>query len=173
MNDRNGENLRELFKRFFSDKEAEEHIEDLARIKRILDENPAPEPPEELVANIKSEIAETLRLRQEHTFRRFAYKLAPVAAVFVVLAAVGVQMLLKEGGGPPERFRGPIISAKVWDSDNVAAEDRNLLVLTTELDELEVEFATLESEENGDNGGSAITELEIEYAEINRNIWEG
>jgi len=173
MNDRNGENLRELFNKFFSDREAEEYIEDFTRIKRILDENPAPEPSGELVANIKREIAEAVRLRKEHTFRRFAYKLAPVAAVFVVLAAVGVQMLLKEGGGPPERFRGPRISTSVWESENVSAEDRNLLVLTTELDELEVEFATLESEENGGNGGSAITELEIEYAEINRNIWEG
>jgi hypothetical protein len=173
MNDRNGENLRELFKKFFSDREAEEYSEDFARINRMLDENPAPEPREELVANIKREIAEAVRLRKEHTFRRFAYKLAPVAAVFVVLAAVGVQMLLKEGGGPVPRPPGPVIPPSVWESENVAAEDRNLLVLTTELDELEVEFAILESEENGGNGGSAITELEIEFAEIEGNIWEG
>jgi hypothetical protein len=174
MNDRNGENLRELLKRFFSDKEAEDYIEDLARMKRILDENPAPEPSEELIWGINHRIAEELRLRKEHSFRRFAYKLAPVAAVFVVFAAVGVRML-KEGSGPVELVngRGPIISASVWESDNVAADDRNLLVLTTELDELEVEFTTLESEENGGNGRSAITELEIEFAEINRNIWEG
>jgi hypothetical protein len=173
MNDRNGENLRELFKKFFSDREAEEYIEDFARIKRILDENPAPEPSPELVANIKRGIAEAVRLRQAHTFRRFAYKLAPVAAVFVVLAAVGVQMLLKEGSGPVPMPRGPFISTRVWESENVAADDRNLVVLTTELDELEVEYATLESEENGSSSSSAITELEIEFAEINKNIWEG
>jgi hypothetical protein len=173
MNDRNGENLRELLERFFSDREAEEYIEDFSRIKRILDENPAPEPSPELVANIKNEIAEAVRLRKAHTFRRFAYKLAPVAAVFVVLAAVGVQMLLKEGSGPVPIPQGPIISTRVWESQNVAADDRNLVVLTTELDELEVEYATLESEENGGSSSSAITELEIDYAEINKNIWEG
>jgi len=172
MNDRKEDNLRELFTRFVSGEEAENCIEDFVNAERILDENPAPEPSEELVAAINHKIAEALRLRQAHTFRRLAYRLAPVAAVFLVLAAVGVRML-KEGGGPVARSRGPIISAKVWESENVAADDRNLAVFSAELDGLEVELTTLESEENGGNGRSAITELEIEFAEINRNIWEG
>jgi hypothetical protein len=176
MNARNEENLKALFERFVSTEEAERNIEDFIKAERILNENPAPEPNEELIAAINHKITEALRLRKEHSFRRIAYKLAPVAAVFVVLAAVGVQMLLREGGGPGEpgrEPRGPFIPASVWESENVAADDRNLLVLTTELDELEVEFANLESDENGGNGSSAITELEIEFAEINRNIWEG
>ena len=98
--------------------------------------------------------------------------LAPVAAVFVVLAAVGVRML-KEGSGPVELVQGPIISAKVWNSDNVAADDRNLVILTTELDEIEMEVMTLELGENGGSTRSAITELEMDFAEISRNIWEG
>ncbi len=169
MNGRNGENLRELFKRFVGTEESERCIEDIIKAERILDENPAPAPSEELIAAINSRISEELRLRKEHTFRRFAYKLAPVAAVFIVIAAVGVRIIQRDSGP----YEGPILSASVWESDNVAAEDRNLLILTTELDELEVEFTTLESDENGGNGGSAITELEIEYTEINRNIWEG
>jgi hypothetical protein len=172
MNARNDENLKELFERFVGTEEAESGVADFVKAERILDENPAPQPSQELIAAIKSDITETLRLRKEHTFRRFAYRLAPVAAVFVVFAAVGVRML-RESSGPVPRPRVPVISASVWESDNVAADDRNLLVLTTELDELEVEFATLESEENGGNGSSAITELEIEFAEINSDIWEG
>ena len=172
MNDRNEDNLRELFERFVGTEEAESCIEDIIKAERILDENRAPEPSEELIAAINHKIAEKLRLRKEHTFRRFAYKLAPVAAVFIVVAAIGVRML-KEGSGPLEIPHGPWISAKDWNSDNVAADDKNLVVLTTELDELEFEFANLESEENGSNGGSAVTELEIDFAEINTNIWEG
>jgi hypothetical protein len=173
MNARKEDNLRELFERFVGTEEAERCIEDIIKAERILDENPAPGPGEELIAAVNNRIAEELRLRKEHNFRRFAYRLAPVAAVFIVIAAVGVQMLFREGGGPEERFRGPIISARVWNSEDVAADDRNLVVLTTELDELEVEFATLESEENGAGSSSAVTELEIEFAEINGNIWEG
>jgi hypothetical protein len=172
MNDRNSENLKVLFEKFVGTEDAQSCVEDFVEAERILQQYPAPEPETELIAAIKSDIAETLRLRNEHTFRRLAYRLAPVAAVFIVIAAVGVRML-KEGSGPVELVQVPIISAKVWDSENVAADDRNLAVLTTELDELEFEFANLESEENGSNGGSAVTELEIDFAEINTNIWEG
>jgi hypothetical protein len=169
MNDRNGENLRGLFERFFSDREAEEYIEDFARIKRILDENPAPEPSEEVVAAIKSDIAEAVRLRQEHTFRRFAYKLAPVAAVFIVIAAVGVRIIQRDSGP----YEGPILSASVWESDNVAADDRDLAVFTAEVDELEIEFATLEQGEDRGNGRSAVSELEMDFVAISNDIWEG
>ncbi len=174
MNDRKEDNLRELFERFVSGEEAENCIEDVFKGERILDDNPAPEPSEELIAAINYKIAEKLRIRREHTFRRYAYRLAPVAAVFVVIAAVGIR-ILEKGTGTVEPTPTPrvFLSERDWNSDNIAADDRNLLVLTTELDELEVELTTLESEENGGNGRSAITELEIEFAEINRNIWEG
>ncbi len=175
MNERNGENLKDLFERFVGTEEAKSCVEDFDKVKRILDENPAPQPSQELIAAINSRIAEEIRLRKEHTFRRLAYRLAPVAAVFVVLAAVGVRML-KEGSGPVDMVngsRGYVTSMRIWESDNVATADRNLLALTTELDELEVEFANLESDEIGGNGSSVLTELEIEFAEIDTDIWEG
>lgn len=172
MNARNEENLKELFERFVGTEEAESGIEDFVKVERILDENPAPEPDTELIAAMKSEIAEAIRLRKEHTFRRFAYKLAPVAAVFVVLAAVGVRML-REGNGPLEILQGPIMLARVWDSDNVAADDMDLAVFTAEVDELEIELTTLERAENGGNGQSAVSELEMDLVAISSDIWEG
>ena len=170
MNDRNEENLRELFERFVSTEEAESGIEDFIEAERILDEYPALEPDTELIAAIKSEIAEAIRLRKEHTFRRFAYKLAPVAAVFVVLAAVCVRML-KEGNGPLEIAQGPIMSARVWDSENVAADDMDLAVFTAEVDELEIEFTTLERGENGGSGQLDVSELEMDFVAISNDIW--
>jgi hypothetical protein len=109
---------------------------------------------------------------QEHAFRRFTYKLALAAAVFVVLAAVGVRML-KEGSGPLEIVQGPIISERVWDSENVAADDMDLAVFTAEVDQLEIEFTTLERGENGGNGQSDVSELEMDFVEISNDIWEG
>jgi hypothetical protein len=172
MNDRKGDNLKELFERFVCAEEAESGIEDFVKAQRILDENPAPQPPQELVAAIKSEIDEAVRLRKEHNFRRFAYKLAPVAAVFVVLAAVGVRML-KEGNGPLEIVQGPIMSARVWDSEDVAADDMDLAVFTAEVDQLEIEFTTLERAENGGGGQSDVSELEMDFVAISNDIWEG
>jgi hypothetical protein len=172
MNDRNKENLRELFERFISGKDAENCIEDFAKAERILDQNPAPGPTEELIAAINSKIAETLRLRKEHTFRRLAYRLAPVAAVFIILASVSIKLYVRNSR-PEKPVYVRMISSVVWESDNVAADDRNLAVFTAELDGLEVELTTLERGEDRGNGRSAVTELEMDFVAISNDIWEG
>ncbi|MHC4086821.1 MAG: hypothetical protein ACYSWZ_03405 [Planctomycetota bacterium] len=171
MKDRNEENLKDLFERFVGTEEAQNCVEDFAQVKRILDENPAPQPDKELLAAIKGDIAETLRLRKEHTFRRLAYRLAPVAAVFIILASVSIKLYVRDIGPPEIDFY--VITSEVWDSDNVAADDRDLAVFTAEVDELEIEFTTLELGENGGNGRSAVTELEMDFVAISTDIWEG
>ena len=170
MNDRNEENLRELFERFISSKEAENCIEDFAEVERILDQNPAPQPSPDLIAAIKSEIAERIRLRKEHTFRRLAYRLAPVAAVLIILASVSIKLYVRDSRPGGDVW---IMPKAVWESDNVAADDRNLAVFTAELDGLEIEFTTLELGETGGNGRSAVTELEMDLVAISNDIWEG
>lgn len=172
MNDRNEENLRELFERFVSSKEAENCIEDFAKAERILDQNPAPEPTPELIAAINSKIAERIRLRKEHTFRRLAYRLAPVAAVLIILASVSIKLYVSNSS-PDKPVYVRLISSAVWESDNVAADDRDLAVFTAELDGLEVELTTLESGEDRGNGRSAVTELEMDFVAISNDIWEG
>lgn len=172
MNDRNEENLKDLFERFVSTEDAENCIEDFAEVKRILDENPAPQPDKELLAAIKGDIAETLRIRKEHTFRRLAYRLAPVAAVFIILASVSIKLYVRDIG-PEIVVYGQMIPTAVWESDNVAADDRDLAVFTAELDGLEVELTTLELGETGGSGRSAVTELEMDFVAISSDIWEG
>ena len=173
MNGQNEENLKDLFERFVSAEEAEGAIEDFQKAERILREHPAPGPDKELIAAIKSEIAETIRRRKESAFRRMAYRAAPVAAVFIILAAVSVRLFERGGGKPEEVTYASMIPAAVWDSENIAADDFDLAVLTAEIDELEGEVLTLELGENGGNGRSAVTELEMELIEINSDFWEG
>jgi len=172
MNDRNGENLKDLFERFVGTEEAKSCVDDFDKVKRILDENPAPQPSQELIAAIKSDIAETLRLRKEHSFRRLAYRLAPVAAVFIVLASVSINLYVRDTRPEKPRYV-PLLSPAFWDSENIVADDPDLAVLTAEVDELEIEFATLESGDDGGNGRSDITELEMDFVAISTDIWEG
>lgn len=173
MNVQNQENLKDLFEKFVSTEEAKSRIEDFVKAERILHQYPAPEPAPELIAAIKSEIAETIRLRKEHTFRRLAYKLAPVAAVFIILASVSVR-LYERGSTEPVRVPyASMIPAAIWESDNIAADDPVLAILTVELDAVEGELLTLELGENVGNGRSALTELEMELVEINTDFWEG
>ncbi|HUS73855.1 MAG TPA: hypothetical protein VMY06_12395 [Sedimentisphaerales bacterium] len=172
MNSQNDENLKELFERFVGADQAQSAVEDFAAAQRILCEHPVPGPDEELIAGIKSEIAETMRLRKERAFRRMAYKLAPVAAVFIVLALVSIKMYVGNGG-PEKIVYARMIPSAVWDSENVAVDDVELAILTAQIDELEGEVVTLELGEDSGNGRSAVTELEMELAEINSDFWEG
>ncbi len=172
MNNRNDENLKELFERFVGAEQAKSAVEEFAAAQRILREHPAPGPDEELVAGIKSEIAETLRRSKERTFRRMAYKLAPVAAVFIVLAVVSIKMFVGNGG-PEKIVYARMIPSAVWESDDIAVDDLDLAILTAEIDELEGEVVSLELGEDSGNGRSAVTELEMELVEINSDFWEG
>ncbi|NIP24494.1 MAG: hypothetical protein GWN67_09230 [Phycisphaerae bacterium] len=172
MNEQNGENLKDLFERFVGTEEAQGCIDDFDKVKRILDENPAPQPSRELIAAINSRIAKEIRLRKEHTFRRLAYRLAPVAAVFIILASVSIKLYVRDTGPVKHRYV-PRLSPEFWDSENTAADDPDLAVLTAEVDELEIEFSTLELGETGGNGRSAVTELEMDFVAISTDIWEG
>lgn len=173
MNNRNDENLKELFERFVGADQAESAVEDFAAAQRILREHPVPEPDEELIAGIKSEIAETLRRRKERAFRRMAYKLAPVAAVFIVLAVVSIKMFVGNGGPEEVVYARMMMPTAVWNSENVALDDVELAILTAQIDELEGEVVTLELGEDSGNGRSAVTELEMELVTINSDFWEG
>ncbi len=173
MNSRNEENLKDLFERFVGAEEAEGAVEDFQMAERILREHAAPEPDKELIAAIKSEITEAIRRRKESAFRRIAYKMAPVAAVFIILAAVSVRLFERGGGGPVKVTYASMIPAAIWESDDIAIDDLDLAILTAEIDELESEVVTLELGENGGNGRSAVTELEMELVEINSDFWEG
>ncbi len=170
MNVQSQENLKDLFERFVSTEEAESRIEDFVKAERILHQYPAPEPAPELIAAIKSEIAETIRRRKEHTFRRLAYKLAPVAAAFIILASVSIKLYVRDSRQEKDFY---VISQAVWDSEDITADDPDLAVFTAELDGLEVELTTLESGEDRGNGRSAVTELEMDFVAISTDIWEG
>jgi hypothetical protein len=173
MNEQNGENLKGLFERFVGTEEAQSCVEDFDKVKRILDENPAPQPSQELIAAINSRIAEEIRLRKEHTFRRLAYRLAPVAAVFIILASVSIKLYVRDTRPEIEDKYIRITYSPIWDSESIVADDPDLAVLTAEVDELEIEFSTLESGDDGVNGRSYITELEMDFVAISTDIWEG
>ena len=173
MNGQNEENLKDLFEKFFNPEQAERAAEDVRKGEQILGEHPAPKPNDELIAGIKSEIAEALLHRKATALRRTAYKAVAVAAVFIILAVVSVK-LFEEGGGEPERLvTASIIPKAVWESEDIAADDADLAVLTAEIEQIEGETMALRLGENGGNGNNAITELEIELMEIDSDFWKG
>lgn len=172
MNGRKEENLKELFEKFFTAEQAQKAVEDVQKAEQILHEHPAPEPDDMLIANIKAEIAMRLPLRRADIFRRMAYKVAAVAAVVFIVAAISVNLINKD-----DRYEkvvyASIIPRAIWESVDIAADDIDLVVLTAEIEQIEDEVLALQLGETGIDSDISVTELEMELIETDSYFWKG
>jgi len=173
MEDRNQENLRELFEKFFDAEQAESCVDDIQKAEQIFREHPAPEPDDMLIANIKAEIAMRLQAVRAHRFRRIIYEVIGAAAAILIVAGVSLQLLEKEPTGPGEYVYASLIPTAIWESNNIAVDDEDLAVFTAQIEQIEDEMQTLQSGEDTLNGESTIAELEMELIEINSDFWKG
>jgi len=173
MNVRNEENLEELFEKLVGSKQAEQAVEDIQKGERILRGHPAPEPDDELIANIKAEIAASLQHKKKHAFRRVVYKTAAVAAAFILVAVISVK-LFEKGKGKPERLAVvSTIPKAVWESERLADDSADSATLIAEVKQIESDLLAMQLGENGGNGYEAVTEVEMELIEINSDFWKG
>ncbi|MHC4439595.1 MAG: hypothetical protein ACYS3S_19735 [Planctomycetota bacterium] len=173
MEDRNHENLRELFEKFFDAEQAESCVEDIRKAEQIFREHPAPEPDDMLIANIKAEIAVRLKASRTHRIRRIIYEVVGAAAVILFVAAVGLQLFEKDPPGRGKVNYASLIPTAIWESDDIAADDEDLAVFTAQIEQIEDEVQALQSGEDTGNGDSTLTELEMELIEINSDFWKG
>ena len=172
MNERHDENLKELFERFLSAEQANEAVKDVVQGERILREYPAPEPDRELIADIKSKAAARLLSRRVSVFRTVARRAVAVAAAIVILAVVSVRLFEIGGDQSGGVADAPAIPSALWESDDIAADDMELAVLTAEVKQIEAEVLTLQLGENGQDGERVVAELEIKFAEIQSDFWK-
>ena len=172
MSGRKNENLKELFERFINNEQAKKAVEDIEKAEQILREYPAPEPDDMLIANIKAEIAMRLQQSKAHVFKRVAYKVAVAAAAIIILAVTTVR-LFEIGGGEPEVHYASIMPTIIWESEDISTDDSALAILTAEIEQIESEILALQLGENGGNGETAVTELEMELVDINIDFWKG
>ena len=173
MNDGNRENLKELFEKFLDAEQAESCVEDVQKAEQILREHAAPEPDDMLIANIKAEVAMRLPAGRTGVFKQIVYKTVSVAAAVIFLTAIGLRLFDKDGVEPGVQYAA-IIPTAIWESDDIAAADANLVVFTVEIEQIEDEVLTLQLGDYDGNGDSSITELEMELIEINNSdFWKG
>ncbi len=170
MNDRNEENLRDLFARFVDREEAAEAAEDIEVGEDILRQWPAPEPSGVLLSQIKSDMADRFVSSGRRHLRWFASRAAGIAAALVIVASVwtGVQ---KDGGLGTSAVAG-LIPTAIWESNNIAADDLRLASFTAEVERIENELKSLLMDEGG-SAESAIYEAEIELMGIQGEFWKG
>ena len=174
MEDRNQENLRELFGKFFNAEQAENCVDDIQKAEQIFRRHPAPEPDDMLIANIKAEIAMRLQAARTHRFRRIIYEVVGAAAAILIAAAVSLQLFVeKDTPRPGEVVYASLIPMAIWESDDITADDEDLAVFTAQIEQIEDEVQTLQSSEDTGNGENTITELEMELIELNSDFWKG
>lgn len=175
MDERKQENLKELFEKFFSAEEAQKHLEEVRQAERIIEQYPAPEPDDMLIANIKAEIAMRLPAKRVHIYNRPAYRIASIAAAIIIIAAVGLKMFNfnKDTTIPPRQVAGPIIPASIWDSQDITIDDTDLANFATQIDQIESDLLAVQNGEDGFDGDNAIMELEVQLMETEGDFWKG
>ncbi|MHC4338081.1 MAG: hypothetical protein ACYSTG_09105 [Planctomycetota bacterium] len=173
MNERNEENLKDLFEKFVDAEEAEKAAEDIRKGEEILSAHPGPEPDGEVIAGIKAEVARELLGRKTRVTKRVVYKVAAVAAAFLIVAAVSVKLFERGGEEQGKVVTASILPSAIWESEDLAADDVDLAILTAEIREIEEDALALQLGENGGNGHIDLEELEIELMEISNDFWKG
>ncbi len=173
MNSQNEENLKELFGKFMDAEQAESCAEDVQKAEEILRKHPAPEPDDMLIANIKAEIAMRLPAKRAYAFKHIAYKVACAAAAVIFITAIGLNLFQKGPPKPNGMQLTSIIPTAIWESDDITAADADLMIFTTEIEQIEDELLTLQLGEDDDNGDRNVSELEMKLIQINSDFWKG
>jgi len=174
MKNRKEENLNEVIAKFYNVAEADAVREDIEKGDAILRENPVLEVRSDVLAGIKAEVEVALERERVYGLRQVLYKVSTVAAGIIVVLAVS--LLLRDRVGVVEQPRkmvyASIIPAALWESDDVASSDEELLTLSAEIEEIERDVLALALGENG-NGEDALLEVESELVEIDSEFWKG
>ena len=172
MEDRNREDLGELFGKFFNAEQVESCIKDFQEAERIFRDNPAPEPDDMLIASVKAQIAMRLPARKAQLARHRVYRRAAVAAAIVIIAGIAATVL-NDGGPEPGRLAAAsLIPTAIWESNDIATDDEDLAAFAAEIEQIENEVMTLESGDDTADRGRTVEELEMELIVVNSDFWK-
>lgn len=168
MEDQTRENLNDLLRQFFDPAQAQAAGEDIRACERLLDAHPAPTPSPEVIARIKNEVAATLARRH-----RIALILRRSLAAAAVIAFALIGLLDHGPTAPTNAFQASILPAAIWDSEDVAAEDPDLVYFTGEVRRIEAQLQALEAGEDEAPGSGTVEELETELKQIETEFRKG
>lgn len=167
MEDHARDNLKDLLRQFLSAADAKTADGDIQAGERLLDEYPAPMPDSETILRIKKQVAATVwrRRRIVRTFRRSVAVAAAVAFALIGLFGRGPT-------GHTDMFQEAIIPAAIWDSDNIAAADVDLVYFTGEVRQIEAQLQALDAGDDEGAGGT-VEDFETELIQIETELSKG
>jgi len=167
MEDHAHDNLKDLLRQFFNAADAETADADIRMGERLLGEYPAPLPDRETILRIKKQVAATIWRR-----RRIAQTLRRSVAVAAVVAFALIGLFGRGPSGHTDMFHASIIPAAIWDSDNIAAADVDLVYFTGEVRQIEAQLQALNAGDDGPSGNT-VEEMETELIQIEAELSKG
>jgi len=165
------ENLKELFKKFVSTIDAQRAAEEVAAGEQMLAENPAPQPAQKLIAEIKSTVAQKARDSLQYSIGPSLSRITAVAASLIALAVTGVLLFRISYQKPAPAAQ--IIPEKIWESSDITADDAELMLLNDELNEIENELMVVQLGEKESDADKELNDLELEIIEVRGDFWKG
>ncbi|MBN2457443.1 MAG: hypothetical protein JXB29_13075 [Sedimentisphaerales bacterium] len=172
MEEKNGENIKQLFQRFLAAEEAKEAAEDIHRGDEILRKNTAPGPDEKVIENIKLNVKGKLLDSRGGVVRRRLYGAACVAAAGIILTVLIIK-IPRTGRDSQKGATASAITSAIWESDRLVEDDKDLSNLSLEVQQIEKEFLALRLGEQSEYQQTELGDLEVEMMEINGDFWKG
>jgi len=169
MNDSGKENLKELLAGFMDEVSAREAAQDIEKGDELFRANPAPQPSEALLAEVRTKMMLAARRRQAVTLHRRIWAMAAVAAAIMITLAAAVKLYDKQ---PIEQTQVKYASA-IWGSEDTAADDTDLTVIAAEVESIENELSGVQLTENTNAQSTDIGDLETELIETSGDFWKG
>ena len=114
-NNKNNENLKELFGKFLEPQQAEKAVQDIQQGESILTKYPAPVPDDGLIDNIKADIAYVISQRKIKASRKIPYKVAAIAAAIIIIAAISMKFQEQTDSKPVNIASETKIPAVIWE----------------------------------------------------------
>ncbi|MGA2172428.1 MAG: hypothetical protein ABSG82_05375 [Sedimentisphaerales bacterium] len=173
MNNSADENLRELLSGFMDAEAAGRAAEEIESGDELLRAHPAPQPSEAFLAEIKKKMSAATGRRQTITLRRRILAVAAAAAVIVAVSAVTLKFFEKQPVTQTTAQYAAAIPAKIWESNDITADDADIVVLAAEVGTIENELSGVQLNDNSGNGSGAVGDLEMELIETNGDFWKG
>jgi len=166
-------NLKEQLACLLTKEQADQALSDIEQGERIIADFDSPVPDSEVLARVKARVNGTLT--QRHSMRNAILRVASVAAVFFLLATVAV-WIFDNNTETTLIHSLPIadaISSRIWDGNDITADDDKIANLTAEIAQTERELWAIQLGESETNGDAALYDLEIELLEESNNFWKG
>ena len=167
------ENLEELFGQFMEGSQAQEAARDVGMGERVFADNPAPAPDVDLVRHIKANIRTALEDRRAISFRRRVYRVAAVAAAFVIFAALSVRVYENRISQQKPVGYASIMPRVIWEGNDIVADDADLATIAAAIDQIEGEMLTLDEGEGSIDAYDELLELESELVAMEGDFWKG